>query len=237
MNEVCRYCGKYGDLQKSHIIPRSFFYVYEKQTQHIGITRDGFVDVKHFQNGIKEPLLCSKCENLLGKYDEEALKVLYEMIPLYGIKSNTEISLPKEYVDYGKIRKFFISLVWRASIAQKHFTNISIGEYEDIALQILKNEQPDDTNLFFTTILKKSDIMENLITAQQVSKDNTKLIIFSIYDYYICIILNMEKMDFNLTPFSFGPNQYKVGLLTNDDIFGFKQDMFSCIKLKNNKKK
>lgn len=51
-------------------------------------------------------------------------------------------------------RKFFISVLWRASISKaEDFSNINLGPYEDIALKILESDIEKD-NLFKILIFK-----------------------------------------------------------------------------------
>jgi hypothetical protein len=110
---------------------------------------------KNWQNGFKEPLMCSECESKLSTLDREANKVFFRIIPnrtFVRIGPETWCRLePKDY-DYDKLRKFFISLVWRVSISSHPF---NLGKYQDVALKILKGEIPDDENLFLPLIYRR----------------------------------------------------------------------------------
>jgi hypothetical protein len=116
------------------------------------------IDKKNYQNGLKEPLLCRECDNQLGILDGYANKILFDIIPNREVKvfngpGKTYLLNATEF-DYNKLRKFFISLVWRASICKSE--SFSLGKYEEIALKILKNEIPADKELFLPLIFRKN---------------------------------------------------------------------------------
>ncbi len=153
---ICKFCGATTELCGSHIIPK-VFYQLNKLGRQVGICpATNHVDKTRYQNGIKEPLLCVTCDRELGKLDDYAQNILLRRILEHHFKDIDELKtylLQGDDFDYAKLRLFFISLVWRASISSATF---SLGQYENTALQILKKEIPDNPNLFIPIVLRKN---------------------------------------------------------------------------------
>ncbi len=155
---ICKYCGEYKQLCSAHIIPKSFYNLKENK-KFISLSDNGTKDLITCQNGFKDDnILCSDCDKKLGIYDKYAKEILYDKIPKCR-KFNTPLFLmTDEQFDYQKMRFFFISLLWRASISQKDAcSQISLGsKYENIALNILKDNIADDDSLFHPFIFKRT---------------------------------------------------------------------------------
>lgn len=188
---ICRYCGNTRELKESHIIPKSFYFQ-GYQGEYLSISKNGAINKVHYKNGIKEYLLCHDCEEILGIYDNEAKKFFYDKIRQYGQYTGDGYILKREYVNYNKLRKFFISLVWRASISSR-LPHISLGKYEDIALKILKDEEEDDTTLFHPFIFTDNKAVP-LIVVENEKYFGQREITFVIPNYFIAIITNTKPI-------------------------------------------
>lgn len=168
---ICRYCGQEVWLIDSHIIPKSF-YLLKQWGQCVGIdAKQILLDKVHSQNGFKEPLLCKACDNKLGYLDNCAYQFLFHDVPRAERCQDGLLEFlllkPRDF-NYNNIRRFFVSLLWRASISSK--IPYSLGRYENIALQILKHERTDSDNLFVPLIYRR-EINTNLdIVAGVMSK-------------------------------------------------------------------
>lgn len=146
-------------LISSHILPKSFYDI-RMHGPYLGIDyKKSKWDRVHFQNGHKEPLLCAECDNKLGVLDRYAAYFLFTQVPHTPLIYPTEMPLcpkwyfPRESFNFNLLRRFFISLVWRASICS--LIPASLGEYEKLALRILKHEQVDNENLFVPLIYRR----------------------------------------------------------------------------------
>ena len=153
MDGICRYCGQYTKLINSHIVPKSLYQI-NKWGPYTGIDAKRIsIDKVHSQNGFKEPLLCKICDNKLGYLDRYAASFFINDVPNTPISSGKEISFhefgPTQF-HYNNLRRFFISLMWRVSICKR--IDYSLGEYEPIALDILKYNIPDNKDLFLPLI-------------------------------------------------------------------------------------
>lgn len=159
----CKYCGKEKELIGAHVLPKHFYYNF-KNEKYSAIGKQ-IEDKIHCQNGFKDyGILCSKCDNeILGEYDKEAYRLLR------NIETNKEKSVylgasvyhyTQNEFDYKKIRKFFIALLWKASISKSEYMKtVDLGKYEDIALKLLKDEYNND-NLFKVVLLKENSITD-----------------------------------------------------------------------------
>jgi hypothetical protein len=69
------------------------------------------------------------------------------------ISGNEELARVLAAFDYEKLKLFFISLVWRASIsAEMFYAGVNLGPFEAPARQAILQEQSGDAN-FFSVIL------------------------------------------------------------------------------------
>ena len=60
-----------------------------------------------------------------------------------------------ENFEYKKLKLFFISLLWRASVSkQQFFSKISLGEFENIAKEHIAKGDPGDKEDFGVTLAK-----------------------------------------------------------------------------------
>ena len=150
---ICKYCGQEKELINSHIIPKSLCQIDEVGPM-IGINSisQRFDHNPKHQNGQKEPLLCKECDNLIGKLDKYASKVFKQIIPKHQwdvVNGYLMCKLLPEEVDYWMLKKFLISVMWRASVSSN---DIHLGKYEDIALKMIKDEMSDNPNFFVPLI-------------------------------------------------------------------------------------
>lgn len=192
---ICRYCGKEKELCEAHIIPKHFYQV-KKYGRYWSVNTKS-VDKAHYQNGIKDDkILCSKCDNEeIGIYDKYIYKLFSEKIYEGRTSINDLIfyELNGNNFDYKKVRNFFISLAWRASISNK--TEIELGKYEDIALQILKGKINDNENLFFPIIFKKTEnYLDSITNIRRMKFSGQFMSMFTFRGYTVGIITNIEPI-------------------------------------------
>ena len=191
---ICKFCGEKTTLCGSHIIPKAFYQL-NKFGRQVGVCpATNHVDKTRYQNGIKEPLLCAKCDRELGKLDDYAQNILLRRIQEHHFKDIDELKiylLQADDFDYAKLRLFFISLAWRASISSARF---SLGKYENVALHILKKETSDDPNLFIPIVLRKNTRTpaDNINTCFASRCCGKKACVVRFPDYEITIITTQK---------------------------------------------
>ncbi len=138
-NAPCKLCGKSAKLIKqSHIVPQ-FMY------KGLFVDNHSFlVDLKDperkplkFQTGFYDKyILCSNCDNvLLSGLENYAARLLYEGIDDIEIRKTASQQgvefLEIEGVDYKKMKRFVLSMLWRAHISNNpFFKEINIPDHE-----------------------------------------------------------------------------------------------------------
>ncbi len=139
---ICRLCKEDHNLKNSHIIPE-FFYkpIYDSKHRLLARKSGKLVQGRPLQKGIREKLLCEGCEQQLGRNEKYVREVLF---------GGTEISIQKfqnrlvlSNLDYTKVRLFFLSLIWRISVASEHalWKNVDLGPHEEQIRQMVHDEK------------------------------------------------------------------------------------------------
>src|SRR4030042_4769769 len=104
MEGLCALCEKHAELQLSHIIPK-FIARWIKKTGATGYLRN--VENERVQDGIKEPLLCSDCEQQFSRYENYFAKNFFRPLTKY-------VKFPKQTIPYDEnLVKFILSISWR----------------------------------------------------------------------------------------------------------------------------
>lgn len=146
----CRLCLEETELRKSHLLSE-FLYksTYEpldlerpKQGRMVKVPADTDEKPSIMQKGLRERLLCGRCEQYLNGIGEQyASKVLKRM-------DETEISAGKRYtivngVEYHPFKLFLMTQLWRAGIASDPFwKNVRLGPHEERLREMLLQADP-----------------------------------------------------------------------------------------------
>lgn len=231
---TCKYCGEEKELINSHVIPKSLCCL--KETGNlisIDAKKKKFDKNPIHQNGIKEYLMCKNCDNLIGILDNYASKIFKNVIPNHSRIKQNNISvcqLTQPDVDYWKFKKFFISLLWRASLTKE---GINLGKYQEIALKMIKDELPDNPNLFLTLIYEMNtktglDLSSGVFGNKSRGKH---IYVIHIPHYLILIIPNTEyssnpkEMKWFKTYF----NKDKILIHKLDQILPFEKQLIDLV--------
>ena len=159
---ICRGCGNDEKLVKAHIIPESFFVGLrdgEKPTKIISNT-PGVYPKKSYIGVYDENILCRKCEDQFNDLDNYGCRVLiqnesqheklHQNGKLVGYRIND--------IDYEKLKLFFISVLWRASISTIYFyKDIDLGPLENKAKTIIWNRTIPNIHEFSFVLAKFDD--------------------------------------------------------------------------------
>lgn len=163
---ICELCLNDTDLiKKSHIYP-NFLYKGLFDSKHtirqftIQDIIEGNLNVKRPRTGVYEAnLLCPMCENrVISNYESYAAKLFNctnNNIKVNKVNSGEINYLKIEGLDYGKVKNFFLSILYKADASKfKEFDEISLGPYKDkIRISVLNNSSLDDLD-FQINILK-----------------------------------------------------------------------------------
>ena len=155
----CKFCGNERILIKAHIIPASFFRRIKQGTKALEmITNRAGEYTKKAPIGVYDKtIICSKCESIWQEWDTYAQQLLADE-PLNGrarYHNNEKIGYVVDNFEYKKLKLFFISMVWRASVSSHQFySKVSLGQFEDIAKQHIEKSDPGGSEDFSVTLAK-----------------------------------------------------------------------------------
>ncbi|MEQ9723848.1 hypothetical protein ABQG65_22205 [Yersinia alsatica] len=139
--EECKLCGKSAVLQNSHIIPRSYYKRLKRESNQLLIIVDNDeIEPRLSNSDPKEKLLCTECEQFLSvKYESYGTKIFRTSKNV--IKQDDRITI--NGFDYKRFYLYFISILWRASLASNdNFKSITLGdELEDLLKYCIINNR------------------------------------------------------------------------------------------------
>jgi len=158
----CKFCHKNRKLIKAHVIPQAFFReLTGKKRPSLLITDTIGTFPKRSPIGqYDKQILCGDCEPQFGDWDNYAQDFLLRENGFQEIKKGGEgvVGYAVDQFDYEKLKLFFISLLWRASVSQLPFyKNVNLGPYESVAYEHIKTRDPGEEDTFSISLIKYSD--------------------------------------------------------------------------------
>ncbi|MGR6859971.1 hypothetical protein ACU5EH_06265 [Aliivibrio salmonicida] len=157
----CKGCNQDKKLIKAHIIPESFFIKMKSSDKQLKIITDisGVYPKKSPIGVYDKNILCRDCEDRFQKIDDYGYNVLIadidKQIP-YPDKGEI-IGYKLNGIDNSKLKLFFISILWRASISKEVFySKVNLGDLEKKAQDLIWQQfsgEPDD----FSFVLARFD--------------------------------------------------------------------------------
>jgi len=155
----CKFCSNDKKLIKAHIIPEGFFRRQRqgKESLELVTNKADEYDKKAPIGVYDKTIVCNDCENIWREWDDYAQKLLAEE-PLNGqarYRDGQKIAYMVKDFDYKKLKLFFISMIWRASVSShQFFSRISRSPFEKIAKDFVTNNSPGDSEDFSVTLSK-----------------------------------------------------------------------------------
>ena len=165
---ICKLCENENKLVKSHIIPKFMFkkmkneenvfyeVIYNLDTTKLKTKKTQIEDYD-------KNILCEACDNKIlgGLYESYAQKAIYggelpvEVSPKCANYQNpddgAEYSICVNF-DYQKLKNFYLSILWRASITDRSFFNhVNLGKKHEERIRkiLLNNEKVSIPNTMF----------------------------------------------------------------------------------------
>ena len=138
----CHLCLEERKLIKAHIIPESFFLPLRssKRAPEIHSNIDGEYPKKSPIGIYDKSILCSECDSLIGDWDNYAqqllLKDFTEDLAVHG--GAKKVAYKIDSFNYHKLKLFFVSVLWRASISNHYFyRRVKLGPYQSVARKMI----------------------------------------------------------------------------------------------------
>jgi hypothetical protein len=144
---TCKLCRSSTDFGKSHIIPESFF----REGGSVGetplmLSSNAKVYPKRRPIGVyDQTILCKSCETKFSDWDDYGKKFLLDEFEAFSqIKAHDKIvGYSTDVFDYEKLKLFFVSVLWRASISsQPFFEHVDLGSHEARLKEIIDSRTP-----------------------------------------------------------------------------------------------
>lgn len=159
---MCKLCRQKKQLVEAHIIPKSLYKPLQDRsgTPRIGSNKSGFYPKRSPIGIYDKHLVCDDCEKLFSPWDHYAHELLLgKLVDTNYITSGGErLAYQFKEVDYGKLKLFFISLLWRAAVSkQEFFARIEVGPFEQKLRQMILNNDPGDPETFAVCLAKFDD--------------------------------------------------------------------------------
>ena len=197
----CHLCLEDKKLIKAHIIPESFFLPLKsgKRVPELHTNTNG-VYPRRAPVGIYDTsILCSNCDNTIGDWDNYAqqllLKEFNEDLAIYD--SSKKVAYKIDNFDYEKLKLFFISVLWRASISNHYFfKRVKLGPYESIARKMILKKESGSSEDFSVVIAKFSE--PDITSILDPHKDKYDGVNF--YRFYMTGFVIYIKVDKRKTP-------------------------------------
>lgn len=200
-NGICNYCKKAKKLIDAHIVPRGF--LGDVKNQNFLEVSTEYLHTKRRPIGpYDQKILCAECDGIIGRYDDYAKSLLIDRMESWRNSQNPFYQIPHLSLDYEKLKKFFISLIWRASISDAEmFNRVSLGPYDDIALSYLRADASLDDDIFAVLLFKDSASLKyrNVITFTATKLAGKKAYKIHFSGYQVTIIPNAKDMRWNIT--------------------------------------
>jgi len=136
---ICLLCRQEEVLIEAHIIPKwAFKYLYPNKEDFdkraLILVRKNKPNLKRRIGSYDSNILCAKCDNFLGKYDEYGKKVILD----FPLESRSKEAYVIKNIDFSKFKIFLLSVLWRASISNlPEYKEFIIGPYSDRIREII----------------------------------------------------------------------------------------------------
>ena len=151
----CKLCLQNKKLVKSHIISE-FLYkpLYFGKHKLLYIPTDKSQPVLKHQKGIRERLLCEKCDNRIGKYEKYAREFLFGGNIKVNMNRNDDLCSILSGLNYEYLKLFQLSILWRSSISELDFFSVvNLGSHENKIRTMIHNGHPGEPHQYGCVLL------------------------------------------------------------------------------------
>jgi len=162
----CSFCLKDKKTIKAHIIPRCFYeHMRNDKTKPFSVLTNtaGRYSKKSWIGLYDSHIICEDCEKIFQKYDNYACKILLSKFDKSNFildGSENKIAYKLDGIDYKKLKLFFISILWRASISKREeFKKVDVGPFKNTLQDMIRGENPGVTNDFSVIVTRFIDIL------------------------------------------------------------------------------
>ena len=96
-----------------------------------------------FQIGLRERLLCERCEQQLASYEDYASRVFFGKAAARPYRNET--GLVFSGLEYRRLKLFFMSLLWRFSVTKlRPYRGAELGRHREALRALIRDGDPGD---------------------------------------------------------------------------------------------
>jgi hypothetical protein len=197
---ICRGCGIEKKLIKAHIIPESFFRGLRdgQKAPKILSTTEG-IHPKKAPIGVYDMgILCNDCEQIFKTLDDYGCHILINKeSELETLNHDGQVvGYRIKDVDTSRLKLFFLSILWRASISTHHFySKVALNSLEEKAKNLVW--QSDSGGIHdFSFVLARFDgegVDRTILDPCQQIWFDVKYYMFYLYGYILYIKADLQK--------------------------------------------
>ena len=197
---ICKGCSEDKKLVKSHIIPESFFRGLKDgdKPPRIHFTEEGVYPKKSPIGVYDQEILCIDCEKRFQDVDDYGYKVLIkneqELEPL--VQNGETVGYLLKEIDALKLKLFFMSILWRASISKHYFySKVNLGKLEKKLKDLIWQESTGNEHDFSFVLAKfeGDGAGRTIIDPHQERWFNIRYYRFYMYGYVLYIKSDSQK--------------------------------------------
>ena len=150
-------------LIKAHIIPEGFFRLlrHENIAPEMHSNTPGSFPRRMQVGTYDSTILCSQCDGKMAPWDDYGQQVLirrFSEAVKISLQGKT-VAWRIEKFDYRRLKLFFMSVLWRASVSKQSFyKRISLGPFEDRLRTMILDEDPGDSLEFAIVLARFEDV-------------------------------------------------------------------------------
>ncbi len=162
-NKYCKLCLQKKKLIKAHIIPEGFFRLLRSGnlSPEMHSNSPGSFPKRMQVGTYDSTVLCSECDQKMAPWDDYGQQVMIHRFPEaveISVQGKT-VAWKIEKFDYRRLKLFFMSVLWRASVSKQTFyKRISLGPFEDRLRTMILNEDPGDSQDFVVVLARFEDV-------------------------------------------------------------------------------
>jgi hypothetical protein len=206
----CKLCHINTDLVKAHVIPEAFFIsLRQGQKAPLLVTdRPGEYPKRRPIGEYDSTILCTGCERRFGPWDQYAKEVFIDRSDAFSKYYDDQelIAYTVDRIDTTKLRTWFISVLWRASVSQQdYYRFVQLGPFEEKAKQVVLSGDPGSLDDFSVVLSKWDATWSKVIERPYHCRiDGLNYSIVPFLDYVAHIKIDKRQISDDLRPFVIG---------------------------------
>jgi len=160
----CKLTGDEGRGVKAHIIPRSFYRFDYSQPVPLKIltnSENGY-NGKSFVGIYDSTIVTERGERLFSDWDNYAETLLLKERNNFSVRKDFNGEILCLYLptyDYAKLKLFFLSVLWRASVSsQTFFQKVDLGSHEQKVRHAILESDPGPQSFYSVVLARFTDI-------------------------------------------------------------------------------